>query len=285
MADITAIILTKNEENFIGQCIDSISEVVKRIVVVDSYSTDRTVEIAKSKGAEIYQHNFENYAKQYMYGEKKANIKTKWTLRIDADERFTKKSAKEIEKLCNENEFTDVNGIVVRYVNIFMNRKLYHGGMYPFEKLEIYKTGKGKIEDRNMDEHIILSGGRIIKCKEDGEHWYYRGLDLFVQKHNWYSTREVKDYFEREKNEEHDYMTKIKMNLYYKFPIFFRAKMYYLFRFYIKAGFLDGKVGKIVAVLQAYWYRFLVDAKIYEYEIMSENSNEKDKKIFKKNNI
>lgn len=284
MADITALILTKDEEKFIGQCIDSISNVVKRIVVIDSYSDDKTVEIARSKGAEVYQHIFENYAKQYIYGENIANIKTKWTLRIDADERFTKKSAREIEILCNENEFTNVNGIIVRYVNIFMNKKLYHGGMYPFEKLEIYKTGKGKIEDRNMDEHIILSGGRIVKCKEDGEHLYYRGLDLFVQKHNWYSMREVKDYYEREKNDEYDKMTKFKMNFYYKLPIFFRARLYYIFRFYFQAGFLDGKVGKIVAVLQAYLYRFLVDAKIYEYEVMNKNINE-DKKIFKKNSI
>lgn len=66
-ADITAIILTKNEEVNITDCIKSIMKTVKRIVVVDSYSTDKTVELAKKCGAEVYQHTFENYAKQYMF--------------------------------------------------------------------------------------------------------------------------------------------------------------------------------------------------------------------------
>ena len=98
-ADITAIILTKNEEVNIGDCIESIKKVVKRIVVIDSYSTDKTIEIAKKYGAEVYQHSFENYAKQYNYGVEVARIKTIWTLRIDADERFTPDSAKELEKI------------------------------------------------------------------------------------------------------------------------------------------------------------------------------------------
>jgi len=102
MADITAIILTKNEEVNIGDCIKSIRGIVKRIVVVDSFSTDRTVEIAKAEGAEVYQHKFYNYAKQYMYGVEVAKADTVWTLRIDADERLTEESAKELEKLCDQ---------------------------------------------------------------------------------------------------------------------------------------------------------------------------------------
>ena len=99
-ADITALILTKNEEMNIKDCIESIINLVKRIVVVDSYSTDRTVEIARNCGAEVYQHPFENYAKQYMYGVEIARAETVWMLRIDADERFTPDSATELEKLC-----------------------------------------------------------------------------------------------------------------------------------------------------------------------------------------
>ena len=99
-ADITAIILTKNEEINIGDCIRSIMTIVKRIVVIDSFSSDKTVIIAKELGAEVYQHQFENYAKQYIYGVMVSNIDTVWILRIDADERFTPDSALELEKLC-----------------------------------------------------------------------------------------------------------------------------------------------------------------------------------------
>ena len=147
-ADITAIILTKNEEVNITDCIKSIMKTVKRIVVVDSYSTDKTVELAKKCGAEVYQHTFENYAKQYMFAVQISQIKTVWTLRIDADERLTPDSANELEQLCNGNMNTDVAGIVLRFKKNFLGKDLYHGGVYPWKKMNCYKTNYGAIEDR-----------------------------------------------------------------------------------------------------------------------------------------
>lgn len=270
MADITAIILTRNEEEYIGECIKSIRKVVKRVVVVDSYSEDKTVEIATAAGTEVHQHEFFNYAKQYMYAVDVADVKTTWILRIDADERLTEESAEELEILCNENMATDVNGIVLRFCNSFLGRDMKHGGMYPWKKLSVYKTGKGNIEDRHMDEHIILDSGRTIEAKKDSKHLAFRGLTFFTNKCNWYSTREAMDFFESQKTtvNNSDLKTFIKMNIYYKLPIGLRSWMYYVYRYYFRLGFLDGKEGKIFAFLHAYWYRFLVDAKIYEHEKM-----------------
>ena len=270
MADITAIILTRNEQDYIEECIESIRNVVKRIVVVDSFSEDDTVELAKKAGAEVYQHEFFNYAKQYMYAVEIADVKTTWILRIDADERLTEESAEELEILCNENENTDINGIVLRFYNMFMGRPMYHGGMYPWKKLSVYKTGKGNIEDRNMDEHIILDSGTTIDAKKDSKHLAFRGLTFFTNKCNWYSTREAMDYFDQIKinKENADFKTRLKMNVYYKLPLGFRSWIYYVYRYYFRLGFLDGKEGKIFAFLHAYWYRFLVDAKIYEHQKM-----------------
>lgn len=272
-ADITAIILTKNEEVNIGDCIESIKMVVKRIVVIDSYSTDKTIEIAKKYGVEVYQHPFENYAKQYKYGVEVANIKTMWTLRIDADERFTPDSARELEEMCNANMKTNVTGIVLRFKKNFLGKDLYHGGVYPWKKMNCYKTKYGSIENRNMDEHIILSSGKIIEMKQDCLHFDFKNLEYFINKHNWYSSRETVDYFEnlekRKSKSELDFKTWLKMRVYYKLPLGMRAHIYYVYRYYILRGFLDGKPGKIYAFLQAYWYRYLVDAKIYECEIMN----------------
>lgn len=272
-ADITAIILTKNEEVNIGDCIESIKMVVKRIVVIDSYSTDKTIEIVKKYGVEVYQHPFENYAKQYKYGVEVANIKTMWTLRIDADERFTPDSARELEEMCNANMKTNVTGIVLRFKKNFLGKDLYHGGVYPWKKMNCYKTKYGSIENRNMDEHIILSSGKIIEMKQDCLHFDFKNLEYFINKHNWYSSRETVDYFEnleRKKNKsELDFKTWLKMRVYYKLPLGMRAHVYYIYRYYILGGFLDGKPGKIYAFLQAYWYRYLVDAKIYECETMN----------------
>lgn len=176
-ADITAIILTKNEEVNIEECIKSIITTVKRIVVIDSFSTDKTVEIAKRMGAEVYQHPFENYAKQYMYGVEVAKAETVWTLRIDADERLTPDSANELTQLCDSNMKTDVTGIVLRFKKNFLGKDLYHGGVYPWKKMNCYKTKFGEIEDRNMDEHIILSSGKVIEMKNDCLHFDFKNLE------------------------------------------------------------------------------------------------------------
>ena len=269
-ADITAIILTKNEEVNIMDCIKSIMTTVKRIVVVDSFSTDKTVEYAKNCGAEVYQHPFETHARQFKYAVASSNITTRWILRIDADERLTPESAKELEDICNSNMTTDLTGIIVRFKKNFLGRDLYHGGVYPWKKLICYKTGKGDIEDRAMDEHIVVFEGRVIELKNDSLHFDFKSLEAWTEKHNWYSSKEAADYFvigERVR-EKKNIKTVIKNNIYYKLPIGMRAHIYYLYRYYFRLGFLDGKEGKIYAFLQAYWYRYLVDAKIYESEKM-----------------
>jgi glycosyltransferase involved in cell wall biosynthesis len=271
-ADITAIILTKNEEVNIVDCIKSIKTTVRRIIVMDSFSTDRTVELAREYGAEIYQHTFENYAKQYMYAVEQSNITTTWTLRIDADERLTPESAGELQRLCNDNMDTEVAGIVLRFKKNFMGRDLYHGGVYPWKKMNCYKTRYGTIEDRSMDEHIIISKGSVIEMKNDSLHLDFKNLEYFINKHNWYSSRETVDYFENleesKSKGELDAKSWFKMNVYYRLPMGIRSHVYYLYRYYIKLGFLDGREGRIYAFLQAYWYRYLVDAKIYECKSM-----------------
>ena len=140
--------------------------------------------------------------------------------------------------------------------------------MYPWRKLSVYKAAVGDIEDRNMDEHIVLSKGKAVKAKKDSKHLSFRGLEFFTKKANWYSTREAVDYFEDKKisKENANFKTRIKMRVYYKLPLGFRSWLIYFIRYYLQLGFLDGKVGKIYYFLSIYWYRFLVDAKIYEHE-------------------
>ena len=271
MADITAIILTLNEEKNIRECIGSIQNLVKRIVVVDSFSTDKTVEIAKELGAEVLQHEFINQAQQFIYATDTLDIQTKWILRLDADERFTQETAAELEELTAKHADDDVNGIVVRFEVSFMGKPLRHGGIYPIKVLRIFKTGKAHMEVRSMDEHIVVNEGRSIEMKNDCLHRDFKSLYAWVERHNKYSNHEMLDYLNRENTQEGvalhgsaKFKRFVKFKIYYKLPMGFRAHLYYWYRYYFKLGFLDGKEGKIFAFLQAYWYRFLVDAKIYE---------------------
>lgn len=278
MADLTAIILTFNEEKNIRGCINSVKPIAKRIVVVDSGSTDDTLAIAKELGADVMVHPMKPFvqSKQFRYGMENANIDTKWVFKIDADEELTAASAKEIDDICNQNGDTDINGIVVRFEVNFMGRPLKHGGIYPFRKLAVFKYGKGNVEDRQMDEHIVLFEGRSVELKNDSLHHDYKGLNAWITKHNDYSTREAIDFYmsgdhNGEENAGYAMTVRIKRfikyHIYYKLPMGFRAHLYYWYRYYIKLGFLDGREGKIFAFLQAYWYRFLVDAKLYEKKL------------------
>ena len=198
MADITAIILTLNEEKNIVDCINSIKPVVKRIVVVDSFSTDKTVEIAKEMGAEVLQNKWVNYSTQFLYAMENIDIDTKWVFRIDADERLTEKSAKELEELTEKHDSDDINGIIVRFEVNFLGKRLRHGGIYPIKVLRVFKKDKAHIEVRNMDEHMTLDEGKSVVMKNDCLHQDFKSLSEWIDKHNKYSNREAMDYFNRE---------------------------------------------------------------------------------------
>lgn len=272
MIDLTAIILTKNEEKNLSDCINSVRDVAKRIIVVDSYSNDDTLKIAEEKGADIYQHPFENYGKQFQWAMDHTDIDTKWIFRFDADERLTPDSARELIRLCTENADTDVNGIIFTLEVVFLGRKLKHGGTYPFKKLCIFKRGMAYMEERSMDEQLVLTAGRSVEMKCVSEHHDFRDLTFWINKHNWYATRAAKDYFDFKGKEDTyqnlDFPSKIrriiKYKIYYKLPMRFRCWLYFIYRYIFRLGFLDGKEGFFYAFFQAYWYRLLVDAKIYE---------------------
>ena len=275
LANLTAIILTMNEEADIAICINSIKRLADRIVVVDSGSTDKTVEIAKNHGADVYHNPFVNYATQFNWALDNTGIDTLWVLRIDADERFTPELCEEAAVECDKHVADDINGMRVNQRVFFLNRWLKHGDVYPFQKLLIFKVGIGRIENRNIDEHTILSYGRSILLKHDAEHYAIKNIHGWIHKHNWYATRAAMDYFEQmDAKTATDVVpgtmqTKRKQRvLYYKFPIFLRPFALFLYRYVIKGGFLDGTPGFIYHIMLNFWYRELVDAKIYEHEIM-----------------
>ena len=196
MNDLTAIILTKNEELNIERCINSIKGLADRICVVDSGSTDNTIKIAKKLGAEIYEHSpFDHYAKQFNWALDNVNVKTKWVYRIDADEVVTPELKDEIIKACKEHSNDNVNGFVMKFKIYFMGKFLKHGGIYPFYNLTIFKYGKGRYEDRAMGEHVVLNEGTTLDLKNDCLHYDFKDLTSWIDKHNWYATREVDDYY------------------------------------------------------------------------------------------
>lgn len=278
MTDLTIIILTKNEEQNIEKCISSFRNVSQRVVIVDSYSTDKTVEIAKSLGAEIYEHKFENHAAQFNWALDNIGLQTEWVMKVDADEEFTAELVDEIDTKLDKLS-PDINGVILRRRVYFMGRWIKHGGKYPELLLRIFRVGHGMSEMKLMDEHLIVTDGNVVTFKSDFSDNNNKSLEWWTNKHNWYSNKEVldqqmkMDVVNRDESVEETSTSMqakvkrlIKKHGYYSFPKFFRAHLYFIYRYYFRLGFLDGIEGKIYTFLQAYWYRFLVDAKIYECE-------------------
>lgn len=275
MLDLTVIILTMNEEKNIVRSVSSVRKIAKRILCIDSGSTDRTTELATLNGAEVVEHSpFINYATQFNWALDNNNIDTTWVLRLDADEQITPELSKEIEEALTKHANDDVNGFEVRCRIYFMGKWIKHGGTYPLIIPRLFRYGFGRVEMRKMDEHTMIDG-KILCLKNDLIHYDFKGLYEWIDKHNKYSARECQDYFERLQLNDMQIQGKLtgsqrqrkrflKNGVYYKLPQFWRAWFYYIYRYYIRMGFLDGSEGKIFCFLQAYWYRFLVDAKIYE---------------------
>lgn len=275
MNDITAIILTKNEEVNIERCIRSVRGLAGRIVVVDSGSTDQTVPLARSLGVEVFEHPFLHYADQFNWALDNIGVQTTWVYRIDADEEVPAVLREELLRACDIHAEDDVNGFLMKHRLNFLGRDLMHGGAYPFVKLTVFKFGVGRFENRPMGEHVVLSEGRTLMLTHDCIHHDFKSLTAFVEKHNSYATREVADATARAAQQSVLYKRaertkRIRDGFYYKMPMFLRAKLYYYYRFYFRMGFLDGRPGKIYAMLQAYFYRWLVDAKLYEQRIGTE---------------
>lgn len=273
MTDITVIILTKNEELNIARAVNSVKSLADRICVVDSGSTDKTVEISRSLGAEVVEHPFVTHGQQFNWAVSALNVTSKWIFRLDADEEVTPELSAEILEKTALHADDDVSAFVGNFRIYFLGRFLKHGGMYPFYRTTIFKNGKGYIDENGMRDQTVITEGRLEYLKNDFLHYDFKSLDAWIQKHNWYSSLEVKNLVEDmtdadgKRTATADKTIKMRDGLYYKLPRYFRARLYYWYRYYFKLGFLDGEAGRVHAFLQAYWYRYLIDAKLLEKEV------------------
>lgn len=263
MLDITVIILTKNEEKNIEASVASAKQIARRILVVDSGSTDATVELAQKAGAETVFHEWPGHAAQFNWALDNCGIDTQWVFRLDADERISRELAEEIaEKLHNPH---CADGFRVRCRIYFMNRWIRHGGTYRHYFLRLFRFGRGRVEEKLMDEHILVDGP-VENLNGDLIHYDYKGLDAWLKKHIGYSNLELQMQQTQSGLTGGNEAQKRKRGFYYRLPLFLRARLYFWYRYYFQLGFLDGTEGKIFIYLQAYWYRFLVDAKMFETE-------------------
>lgn len=268
---ITAIICTYNEEIHIKRCIEALQNICCQIIVLDSYSQDKTVEIAKSLGVDVYYKEYITFSEKLNYAINNLTINGDWVLRIDADEYFDDKAIKSIKEINSISK--DVNGFRITRKIKFLGKVMRDSSSF---HLKIWRKGYALCEERWMDERMILKSGKqenIEGCVFDDN---LTSLKDWINKHSNYAVKEALDIYLSHnnllsknqldanvfgKNEESIRYFK---TIYSRFPLFIRPILLFLYKYLIKGGFRSGMEGFIWCFLQSFWYRFLVDVIIYE---------------------
>ena len=276
--NLTTVILTYNEELHIRRCLENVCPISQRVIVVDSPSTDRTVEICNEfPNVEVVVHKYPgNQAEQFNWALDNIPISTEWILRLDADEYLTPELIAEMESKLDVLD-SDVNGIVLPLGRAFMGRKLKHGIVNGVKMIRLFRNGKARYEQRLMDEHLAILDGRTVTFENKFYDDNRFSIREFVTKHNNYSSREAFVLLDAEygllDNDNGNSNAVLAQEVaakraqkakYAKLPLFWRSFAYFLYRYIFKLGFLDGKEGFLWDFFQGWWYRTMVDAKVLE---------------------
>lgn len=286
MLDLSVIILTYNEEIHIRRCLENVKQFASKVYVVDCFSIDRTAQIAKELGAEVIEHEWPgNQAEQFNWALDNLPITTEWILRLDADEYLLPGLIEELlEKLPVIPE--SVSALSLSLARAFCGKILHHGIVNNIRIIRIFRKGKARYEKRLIDEHLSVLSGETIDMKNQFVDDNRMPIGLFIDKHNGYATREAALLLDAEYHLTNmdslpqDYGREVEKKRtqkarYARMPLFWRAFGYFVYRYIIKLGFLDGKEGFLWDFLQGWWYRTLVDAKVYEIKKACGDDKEK----------
>ncbi|MGC2398299.1 MAG: glycosyltransferase family 2 protein [Acidobacteriaceae bacterium] len=265
----SVIILAFNSVDTIGATLAQAREISDDIYVVDSFSTDDTVALCREQGAQVVQHAFENYGVQRNWAIDNVVLRYPWQLHLDADERLTPELIASVRALPED---PPEPGFLVARLVEFLGRQLRHGGMSPTWHLRLFRNGAGRCEERKYDQHFYLLEGSAARLQGYMIDEIRMSLSEWTARHNRWSDAEVLEQtappggmrvqprlmgnpLERKR---------FLRGLYNGAPLFIRPFVLFFYRYFVRLGFLDGREGFIFWTLQTFWFRFLIDAKIFE---------------------
>jgi len=244
MKKISVAIITKDEEKNIGACLESVKW-ADEIIVVDAGSRDKTLQICAEYGAKVFVEAWQGYGRQKNKAIEKA--KNEWVLNLDADERVTPELAAEIAEVLDG--VSELNGFYIPRKNFFGSRWIRHGGWYPDYNLRLFRQSKGRFQERQVHEKVILEG-KVGYLKNPLEHRTYNSIKEFLQRQDLYSDLAAQEMFKEGKQ-------------YRFYDILFRPFWTFFQMYVLRAGFLDGYYGFLLARLYSY-YTFAKYSKLKE---------------------
>ena len=277
-AAFSVVVLTYNEAVHLPRLLESLQGLSCPLYVLDSGSTDGTQAMARSYGARVAEHPFENHPKQWAYALQHFPIQTPWTIGLDADHIVLPELYRRLYAFRDDTVPSDVNGIYFNRKNYFKGRWLRHGGYFPKYLLKMFRTDVGFSDlHENMDHRFVVPGKTVIW--KDGylkeENLKENDLHFWIEKHNRYSDLVAREEWERMQSQRTqtirprfwgspDERIAALKNLRWKLPLYWRPGLYFLYRFFFQLGILDGRQGRLFHFMQGFWFRLVVDEKIGE---------------------
>ncbi len=256
---LSVIILTRNEERNLGQTLDSVAGWASQVFVFDSFSDDRTLEIAREAGVHIVQRAFDNFSAHKNWALDNLPIANQWVFFLDADERFTPNLRDEIGRIVSHEVVN--NGYYVARKNYFMGQWIRHGGMYPDWQLRLLRRGRGRYEDRIVHEHMVVDGSTQY-LKHPLEHNDFKGLERWLDRHNSYTSMEaieVRQVLQGSSSRRirpslvsrgPERTRVVKEFAYRHLPC--RALLVFIWMYFVRGGWLDGRIGFRYCMLKAF---------------------------------
>lgn len=272
---VAVVILTFNEEENISQALDSVVGWANEIFILDSKSTDRTLEIASTYDCKVVENIFENFSKQRNFALDHLPIRSEWILFLDADEWLPEAVRQEITALVSG--APKENGFYINRRVIWMGSWIRRG-YYPSWILRLFRNRQGRCEDRAVNEHIIVEGS-VGKLQNDFMHEDRKGVTQWIEKHNKYATQEAIELFNTRSDSNYKEIDVhffggqaerkrwIRYKIWNRLPPLLRPFLYFMYRYVLAGGFLDGRAGFIYHFLHALWYQFLIDVKYLELKM------------------
>ncbi len=276
---LTAVILTFNSAHSVGLVVAALRGLATRILVVDSFSTDATVAVVTALGCEVVQHPFEHYAAQRNWAQAHAGLAgDAWVLHLDADEVVSPELATSIRAALAAPR---ADGYLMRRVSNFLGQPIRWGLTNPGWHLRLYRAAHGRCEDRRYDQHFILDqpAARLSGILTDLQ---LISIERWIATHNRWSTAEAEQIWAERlaaagavdgtlqgslTGDPRMRKRWMKNRLYYRLPGLLRAIGIFFYGYFIRLGFLDGRIGLIYHFQQTLWFRFTVDAKLFEHEL------------------
>jgi glycosyltransferase involved in cell wall biosynthesis len=264
---LSVLILARNEEVNIGQALESVCGWADQVFVVDSYSTDKTIEIARSMGADVVQNPWLGYAAQKNWAFDNLPFRNEWVFVLDADELLSEELKQEVAEILADGG-RGYDGFYVKWRLIFYGQWIKHSGWYPGWGLRFFKHKFGRFENRPVDEHLILNG-RAGECRNDIIHRDLHDMAYWIDKHIRYAQLNALAYSQLEQNEGANERIRpslfgsqaqrrrfIKERIWRHLPA--RGVLYFLYLYVFRFGFLDGHKGLIFCMMHGIFEEFKV---------------------------